>query len=140
MSGGAWDERPASASVGILQINGTADTVVPLGSGKSGYGNAPAIGGVIEYWKNANGLDEFERAALSDKATVDRYSSKTNDNLVWYVEIEGGGHSWPNTQTAGFDADDLILDYFSRYVSQSVTPHETAFPSEKSGAGVRPAA
>jgi len=114
MSGGAWDERPVSASVSILQINGTADTVVPLGTGESDYGNAPAIGGVIEYWRNANGLDEFEQASLSDKAKVYRYSSKKNCALVWYVEIEGGGHSWPQIQTAGFDANELILDFFSR--------------------------
>jgi poly(3-hydroxybutyrate) depolymerase len=116
MSGGAWDERKTSTSVGILQINGTEDSVVPID--KDGvYGDAPAIGGVIDYWRNANNLDESEEVKLSDKATAYCYSSRKNDNLVWYVEIEGGGHSWPEEDTAGLNANELILEYFNNYVN-----------------------
>ena len=115
MSGGAWEKRADSASVGILQINGTDDSVVPIE--KDGvYGDAPAIGGVIDYWKTANGLDKYEEVKISDKAAAYCYSSEKNDNLVWYIEIEGGGHSWPQKETAGFDANELILDYFRNYV------------------------
>ena len=116
MSGGAWEERPEAASVSILQISGTNDSVVPID--KDGvYGDAPAIGGVIDYWKTADGLDESEVVKLSDKATAYRYSSKSNDNLVWYVEIEGGDHSWPQQSTSGFDANAVILEFFSRLAS-----------------------
>ncbi len=116
MSGGAWEQRPETASIGILQISGTNDSVVPID--KDGvYGDAPAIGGVIDYWKNANGLDESEEVKLSDKATAYRYSSTNSDNLVWYVEIEEGDHSWPQQSTAGFNANDVILEFFSRFAS-----------------------
>lgn len=115
MSGGAWEERPKKASVSILQVSGTDDSVVPLK--KDGvYGDAPAIGGVIDYWKNANGLDEYKELKLSDKATAYQYSSKMNDNLVWYVEIDGGGHSWPNDGAAGIVVNDVILEFFSSFV------------------------
>jgi polyhydroxybutyrate depolymerase len=116
MSGGAWEARKDSTSVGILQINGTDDSVVPID--KDGvYGDAPAIGGVIDYWKNANNLEEFEEVRLSDKATANCFSSQSSDNLVWYVEIKGGGHSWPQVDTAGFDASEVILEYFNHYVN-----------------------
>lgn len=119
MSGGAWDERPASASVGILQINGTEDEAVPLDgsmSASGGYGDAPDIIGIIEYWKNANHLEEYREFKLSDDATAYEYSSKLNDNLVWYVQIEDGGHEWPGEATAGFNASEVILEFFSRFV------------------------
>lgn len=115
MSGGAWAERPDSASVGILQISGTADDVVPIE--KDGvYGDAPAIGGVIEFWKNANKLEKYEEVKISEKATAYCYSSDSNDNQVCYIEIEGGSHSWPVKDSAGFDANERILDFFSSFV------------------------
>ena len=114
MSGGAWEARKDSASVGILQINGTDDSVVPIE--KDGvYGDAPAIGGVIAYWKDANGLDKHKEVSISDKATADCYSSENNDNLVWYIEIGDGGHSWPTEDTAGFNASDEILKFFNNF-------------------------
>lgn len=117
MSGGAWDERKETVSTGILQINGTADSVVPIEPSKGVYGNAPAIGGVIEYWKNANNLDELQKVRLSDKAAAYKYSSRENDNLVWYIEIEGYGHSWPKgADISGFSANEVILEFFSSYV------------------------
>ncbi len=119
MSGGAWDERSVSASVGILQINGTKDDLVPIsGLSPAGrrYGNAPTIDGVIEYWKDANGLDEFEESKLSATATAYRYWDKSNNNLVWYIEIEDGHHSWPQEDIAGFNTNEVILDFFSNYV------------------------
>jgi len=117
MSGGAWDERKETASVGILQINGTEDSLVPIEPAKGVYGDAPAIGGVIEYWKNANNLDEFKKVEISDKAAAYKYSSKENDNLVWYIEIEGYSHSWPQgADISGFNANDVILEFFSSFV------------------------
>ncbi len=117
MSGGAWNDRKETASVGILQINGAADSVVPIEPDKGVYGDAPAIGGVIQYWKDANGLDEFQEVSLSDKATACKYSSKASDNLVWYIEIEGYGHAWPNGgSSSGFNANDVILEFFSNFV------------------------
>ena len=113
MTGTAWEERDETTSIGILQINGTKDDVVPL---SGSYGNAPAIDGVIEYWKDANGLERFEEIKMSDKATAYCYSSDTNDNLVWYIEIEGGHHSWPVKELSGIDANKVILEFFNNFI------------------------
>ncbi len=117
MSGGAWNERKETASVGILQINGTADSVVPIEPDKGVYGDAPAIGGVIEYWRKANGLAEFEKVMLSDNAAAYKYSSSENENKVWYIEIEGYNHAWPKgADISGFKANDIILEFFSSFI------------------------
>lgn len=115
-----WEQKKESASVGILQINGTDDSLIPIEStlADSGvYKGAPTTGMIIEYWKNANNLDIFEEVKLSDRATSYRYSSEKNAHLVWYIEIEGGGHSWPQQETAGFSASEVILEFFSNYVN-----------------------
>lgn len=119
MSGGAWNERKDSVSVGILQINGTKDVAVPLDGSMSksgGYGGAPDVRGIIEYWKNADHLEDYQEVKVSDKTTAYEYSSKQNDNLVWYVQIEGGQHAWPDETLAGFNASEFILEYFKHYV------------------------
>ncbi len=117
MTGGAWDERSEKASVGIFQINGTNDSFVPLDStSNTHYGNAPAIDGVIEYWKTANDLDKEETVSLSEKTTATYYSSDKNNNLVWHLEIKDGGHSWPSESSAGIKTNEVILDYFNHYI------------------------
>lgn len=115
MSGGAWNERSDSASIGILQINGTNDSVVPID--KDGvYGDAPAIDGVIDYWANANNLDLHQKTNLSDSTAMHCYSNRNNDNHVWHIVIEGGHHSWPQEETGGFSASDVILEFFSLFL------------------------
>lgn len=108
---GAWAERSETASVGILQINGTKDDLVT-----SAHGNAPDIDQVIEYWRTANGLDTHQEVSLSEQATVQCYSAAGSDSLVWHVVIEGGRHAWPEERFAGFDVNELLLDYFNRYL------------------------
>lgn len=120
MNGGEWDGRKDSASVGILQINGTKDNAVPINGSRSVNGiggGSPAVADVIEYWTHAENLSELEEVKLSDRATAYKYSGSENDNLVWYIEIKDGSHSWPVTDTAGFDANEVILEYFSNYVN-----------------------
>jgi polyhydroxybutyrate depolymerase len=119
MSAGAWDERPVSASIGILQINGTEDGAVSVDGSMSksgGFGNSPNIKGIIEYWKNANNLSGLNVVKLSEKATAYEYSGKENDNIVWYIEIEGGSHEWPQESTLGLSTSEVILGFFSHYV------------------------
>ena len=128
MTGGAWNERSEKTSVGILQINGTKDSFVPLDSSSSThYGDAPAIDGVIEYWKTANDLDKEETIKLSDKTTAYCYSSDKNDNLVWHLEIEEGGHSWPTESSAGIKTNEVILNYFNHYIPEAA---DTTKPDE----------
>ncbi len=117
MSGGAWKQRKDTSNVGILQIYGTNDAVVPQGEEDNGmYGDAPAIDGIMEYWKKANGLDKEKSIQLSERATQYCYSSDKTNTLVWYIEIKDGQHSWPTKDLTGVDTNAVILDFFSRQI------------------------
>lgn len=118
MSAEIWEERPASASIGVLQINGTKDSAAPIrdsASSSGDFGGSPGIKEVIEYWKDANNLDELREVKLSDSAAAYEYSSGHNDSLVWYIEIQGFGHEWPGKDIAGFSASEKIFEFFSHF-------------------------
>lgn len=119
MSGGAWAVRK-HLPVGILQISGTEDTLVPLTGTNLGsvYGEAPGIDGVIGYWVDTDKLEKHETIELSSVADIESYSSENSDKLVWYVEVQNGSHSWPQKKYSGFCATELIAEYFNRYVEK----------------------
>lgn len=111
-----WNEKTKTADVGILQINGTKDDVVPMkrnGSDKTSI--APAIEDVVAYWALANGLDEVETLPISDQAELTTFTAAASQHAVWHVVITDGYHSWPQEQFAGFHVNELILDFFDRY-------------------------
>lgn len=114
MSGGAWEERSKKASIGILQINGTDDEVIPNKDGV--FGDAPSIDGVMEYWSKANGLDKSSEEKLSQKVSKCTYWSGRSDTTVCHIVIEGGKHSWPEKAFSDIDANEEILKYFSGYL------------------------
>ena len=112
-----WNERLEAADIGVLQINGTKDDVVPMiANGSDQTSRAPAIENVITYWAGANGLDHVEKEQLSDRAEVVKHSSASKKNAVWHVVITDGYHSWPQEQYVGFNANGLILEFFDGYL------------------------
>ncbi len=113
MPDSVWEARKDKASIGILQINGTKDDVVSL---DVSYNAAPPIYDVIEYWKNANGLDQMDQETLSERVMAYRYTGDAMKNQVWYIEVENGGHAWPEQQYTGIDTNEIILDFFSRHM------------------------
>ena len=83
----------------MLQINGTADDVVPMRDrmGDTALNTeTPVIEDVIDYLAAVNGCDQ-----------------------IWYVVIPHGTHCWPDYEMAGFDVNELILDYFEEYASKN---------------------
>jgi polyhydroxybutyrate depolymerase len=119
MSGETWKNRDESVAVPILQIHGNGDDVVPVDGSKplsGGWGGAPAMTEIIKYWADADNTHDLKTIKVSDTVTAYRYSSKENDNLVWYYEIEGYPHAWPKEKDAGFYAEDVIWEFFSNYV------------------------
>ena len=69
----------------------------------------------MDYWASANGLGSSSVEALSDKAELTKYSALFNKTQVWSVKIEGGAHEWPSEEIAGFNTNELILDYFDMF-------------------------
>lgn len=117
MTGKVWKEKSDTASIGILQINGTKDDVIPLEiEGKPNtFGDRPSINQVIAYWREANSLDLEEQTQLSPKAAKTTYYSDSNQNQVCYIEIQDGSHSWPQENFAGFKTNEVILDFFNQF-------------------------
>ena len=69
---------------------------------------------VMEYWAQANGLSASGTEQLSGIAELTRYTAFLNKTQVWSVKIEGGEHVWPSEDVAGFNTNELILDFFEQ--------------------------
>ncbi|MDD3919617.1 MAG: PHB depolymerase family esterase [Eubacteriales bacterium] len=112
MTKGDWDARKETAAVGILQVNGTKDRMIYL---EDAQGLAPAVYDVVDYWKNANGLDVMEEKTLSDITSMRCYSGTNSAEHVWYLEIEGATHTWPSEEFSGIIINNVMLDFFDQY-------------------------
>lgn len=113
MTSKVWDERPDKMSIGVLEIYGTKDNVVPQnGNGTASASPYPAIELVMDYWASANGLASTSTETLSDRAVLTKYDDFFSKPQVWTVVIEDGAHEWPSEDFAGFNTNELILDFF----------------------------
>ena len=111
-----WNSKPEKADIGVLEIYGTKDDVVPMKeTGSDKYSKAPAIEEVMDYWAKANNLSESSKSELSDKATCEKYSNSDNSQQVWTIVIKDGRHSWPEEKFSGFSANRVILDFLGKY-------------------------
>ena len=116
MTSKVWDGRVDKTSIGVLEIYGTKDNVVPQnGNGTAATSPFPAIETVMEYWASANGLGSSSVEKLSGKAELTKYTAFLNKTQVWSVKIDGGAHEWYSEDAAGFNTNELILDYFDMY-------------------------
>ena len=110
-----WKNRGKINSLNFLQINGSDDDVVPMKlNGSDKNSKAPAIESVIDYYAEECGLDKCEKTALSEKAVLTKYNADGKNSSVWSVLVNGGRHSWFKESTAGFDTNELILEFFQQ--------------------------
>ena len=108
-----WDERSDKTSIGVLEIYGTADTIIPQNGNDTDL-PYPPIEDVMKYWAQANGLSASGTEQLSGVAELTKYTAFLNKTQVWSVKIDGGEHVWPTEDIAGFNANELILDFFDQ--------------------------
>ena len=113
MTNKIWDERVDKTSIGMLEIYGTADTIVSQNDNSTAL-PYPPIEEVMEYWAQANGLRTSGTEQLSGIAELTKYTALLNKTQVWSVKIDGGEHVWPSEDTAGFNTNELILDFFEQ--------------------------
>ncbi|MEL7603728.1 MAG: PHB depolymerase family esterase [Bacillota bacterium] len=122
MGRGLWAEKDeADTSVSILQIHGTADRTIPIGGSLTqtgGFGGAPPIAEIIEFWRNKYGLNNVQEFDIPSATTAYHYDGDVSDCLVWYYEIEGLEHKWPTEAEAGLDASEVAWEFFSRFIDQ----------------------
>lgn len=118
MSGHTWQNRADISPAPVLQISGTADNVVPYDgtmSTENGWGGAPHIHTVMEFWKGLNACSVSDTTNVSNVTTAYKYSDGVNGNEVWYYEVDGMGHTVPSGSPQGIHAGELIWEFFSSY-------------------------
>ncbi len=113
MSESIWVKRPRNSKVGLLQITGEKDDVIPKRSdGSARYSKNPAIEDVISYHVSAKKLSESESLTIGNSSTITKYYN-SKDSQVWHVIVKDGRHSWSAERLTGIDTNEIILDYLN---------------------------
>ncbi|MEM6767043.1 MAG: PHB depolymerase family esterase [Bacteroidota bacterium] len=120
MSGYTWRNRDSTTQpTPILQISGINDNVVPINGSMStfgGWGGAPHMDSIMNYWANFNQTQTSDTSLIGPNATGIHYQDGVNDHEVWYYKIKNFGHEWPQTNNnAGFSAAELLWEFFSQF-------------------------
>lgn len=118
MSGYTWENRNIIQPMPLLQVSGTNDNVVPYDgtmTTDNGWGGAPDIHTVMDFWTDINECSTSDTIEVSDVTTAYVYSGGLNQNQVWYYEVAGMGHDVPKGGNRGFSAGELIWEFFSNF-------------------------
>ena len=112
----AWAARPETCAVGLLQITGEKDAVIPKHSdGSARFAKAPAIEDVVAYYVQANGLSLSETQEIGRASVLEKYTGEPAGPQVWHLLVRGGRHSWSAEPITGIDTNRLILDFLDTY-------------------------
>jgi polyhydroxybutyrate depolymerase len=118
MSRKTWDNRENALATPVLQIHGSADTVVPIDGSmtpEGGWGGAPDMTEIIRFWATKNGTDRVV-TSQNGNITLNQYTSATDEVLVSYCLIDGFGHAWPTVGNTGLDVNEVIWGFFMSFV------------------------
>ena len=114
-----WDSRNEKNNVGVFQITGEKDDVVPKNSdGSAKSAQAPAIEDVMTYWAESNGLTQEETSEIGNGSELTKLSGSGTEKQVWHLRVKNGRHSWPTEDYTGIDATALILDYLDTQTAE----------------------
>ena len=126
MSGYDWNNCNPN-KVPVLQISGTNDMVVPMDGSMSlagGWGGAPKIQDIMNYWGDINECTQTQIQNLPDSNKTDNSNVSIekkvdcfNNHQVWFYTVYGGAHTWPGAWgNMDINASEEIWDFFSRYI------------------------
>ncbi len=113
-----WNERGEENDIGIFQITGEKDDVVPKNSdGSAKYNKAPAIEEVMDYWVSSNGLKLYESGTAGKGSKLEKYGSEDGKKVqVWNLFVSDGRHSWPDEKVTGIETNSLIIEFLEKNV------------------------
>jgi polyhydroxybutyrate depolymerase len=130
----AIDQATPTRPVPIMHFHGTDDRIVPPGGPDRSTPTAihfKSIEETIQHWVQLNGCRQSPVVTLLENRVADEtsvtqttYSSCRNDSEVIYVEISGGGHTWPGQQpplsflgrsTKDISANEMMWEFFQRH-------------------------
>ena len=118
MSELTWKNCSNTSPIPVLQIHGIADDVVPIDGSMTtddGWGNAPEMDSIINFWANKNQCLTKDTTLISPNTNAYFYQNCIDSNEVWYYKINDYGHSWPIVLDANFEASEVIWDFFSQF-------------------------
>jgi polyhydroxybutyrate depolymerase len=108
-----------SRPVSVMEVHGTADPVVPFGGGtmlgRGGYSDIVAAPAMAERWRAVDGCPgPVEDVLPGAGAEVHRFTATgcVDGTEVVFVQIDGGGHTWPTA----FDASQASGDFFANHL------------------------
>ena len=107
-----WADKPGQCKIGILQITGEKDDVVPKNiDGSAKFSKAPAIEEVMKYYVEKNGLSLSATVNIGKKSILEKYTSSDTNKQVWNILIPDGRHSWPDEALVGFSTNKIIIEF-----------------------------
>lgn len=116
MSENPWRSRPKRNNVGILQMTGEKDDVIPKKSdGSARYSRSSAIEDVIDYYISSNNLGNEISESIGNDSTIIKYSGDHSDVYVWHLLVDDGRHSWSAESITGIDTNALVLEFLNLY-------------------------
>ena len=126
MSGYDWNNCNPN-KVPVLQISGTNDMVVPMDGSMSsagGWGGAPKIQDIMNYWGDINECTQTQTQNLPDSnktdnsyVSIEKKVDCFNNNQVWFYTVYGGAHTWPGAWgNMDINASEEIWNFFNRYI------------------------
>ena len=127
MSGKDWNNCSPINNIPILQISGTDDKTVPWDGTMStayGWGGAPHIKKVVEFWGDLNQCNQIEKIDFpdiddTDQSTVSLTKRKgsPSGNEIWFYTVTGGGHDWPGSWgNRDISASQEIWKFFEKHL------------------------
>ncbi|SEH89005.1 polyhydroxybutyrate depolymerase [Mycolicibacterium rutilum] len=106
---------PAQA-VSVLQVNGTADPVVPIGGGRmfgrGGPSDIVAPAAMAQRWREVNGCPPPVEEVNGPVRRIAAAGCAGGTEVV-FVQIDGGGHVWPGGFLSPFDASQATGQFFA---------------------------
>lgn len=107
-----WANKPEKCNIGILQITGEKDDVIPKNcDGSANFSKAPAIEDVMKYYIEMNSASLSDTVKIGKKATLEKYISSDLNKQIWNIFIPDGRHSWPDESIVGFSTNQVILEF-----------------------------
>jgi len=135
--------------VPVFHIHGSLDLIVPYDGSPGQYptfGVLSSVAETLNFWKNEDGCtststNNIANSNLFDLCTATKtIYSGCADHDNWYIEVSGGGHTWPGTTPLtvtgstcqDFDGSQEIWNFFSGITMplgvEEFIPASTAIP------------
>jgi len=112
-----------SHPMGMINLHGTADMVVPYDGGSEGLTSIP---NVVQYWVDFNGAESTPIVTNEGNIEKRLYPASTGAGgsgvSIEHYKFVGGGHVWFDNTFQGKDTGRLLWEYVSMYDRQGLIP------------------